>query len=107
MGTRVPHVSLKTPRIAGLCVNSVSHQIVQFIRVGVGARLVRTTKEVLMIGRRESSHEEITHVAYGIYLERGCEPGRDIEDWLKAEKALSNGAVLQLGKAKATQAGSN
>jgi hypothetical protein len=57
--------------------------------------------------RRESSREEITHVAYGIYLEGGCEPGRDIEDWLKAEKALSNGAVLQIGKAKAAQAGSN
>ena len=57
--------------------------------------------------RGESSKEEITHLAYGLYLERGCEPGRDIEDWLKAEKALSNGAVLQIGKAKAAQAGSN
>jgi hypothetical protein len=55
--------------------------------------------------RRESSHEDITHVAYGIYLERGCEPGRDIEDWPKAEKALSNGAALQVGKAKVGQAG--
>ena len=57
--------------------------------------------------RRKSSEEEITHLAYGLYLERGCEPGRDIEDWLKAEKVLRNGAVLQVGKAKAAQAGSN
>jgi hypothetical protein len=57
--------------------------------------------------RRESSKEEITHLAYGLYLERGCEPGRDIEDWLKAEKVLRNGAVLQVGKTKAAQAGSN
>jgi hypothetical protein len=90
-----------------LCVNLVSYQTVAFIRVGVGAPRVRTTKEVSMNERRELSHEEITHVAYGLYLERGCEPGRDIEDWFKAEKVLRNGAVLQVGKAKTAQAGSN
>jgi hypothetical protein len=73
---------------------------------GVGAPLVRTTKEVSMNERRELSHEEITHLAYGLYLERGREPGRDIEDWLEAEKVLRNGAVLQVGKTKAAQAGS-
>jgi len=57
--------------------------------------------------RRESSQEEITHLAYGLYLERGCEPGRDIEDWLKAEKVLRNAVVLQTEKTKAAQAGSN
>jgi hypothetical protein len=57
--------------------------------------------------RGESSKEEITHLAYGLYLERGCEPGRDIEDWLKAEKVLRNGADLQVGKTKAAQAGGN
>ena len=78
-----------------------------FIRVGVGAPLVRTTKEVSMNESRESSKEEITDLAYGLYLERGCEPRRDIEDWLKAEKVLRNGAVLQVGKTKAAQAASN
>jgi len=67
---------------------------VAFIRVGVGAPLVQTTKEVPMSERRESSKEEITNLAYGLYLERGCEPGRDIEDWLKAEKVLRNGVLL-------------
>ncbi|HYW36910.1 MAG TPA: DUF2934 domain-containing protein [Terriglobales bacterium] len=47
-----------------------------------------------MSERRESSKEEITNLAYGLYLERGCEPGRDIEDWLKAEKVLRNGVLL-------------
>jgi hypothetical protein len=57
--------------------------------------------------RRESSKEEITHLAYGLYLERGCEPGKDIEDWLKAETVLRNGAVLQAEKTEAAQAGNN
>ena len=60
-----------------------------------------------MNGPKDSSKEEITHLAYGLYLERGCEPGRDIEDWLKAENVLRNGAVLKGGKTKAAQAGSN
>jgi hypothetical protein len=48
--------------------------------------------------RRELSEAEITHLAYGLYLERGCEPGKAIEDWLKAETALRNGVVLQVRK---------
>jgi Protein of unknown function (DUF2934) len=56
---------------------------------------------------RESSKEEITHLAYGLWLERGCQPGRDIEDWLKAENVLRNGEVRNGGKTKAAQAGSN
>jgi hypothetical protein len=27
--------------------------------------------------------------AYEIYVERGSEPGRDLEDWLRAEKELT------------------
>ena len=107
MGTQVPHGLLKTPRIARFASIACRTKTVAFIRAGVGAPRVRTTKEVSMNERRELSHEEITHVAYGLYLERGCEPGRDIEDWLKAEKVLRNGAVLQVGKTKAAQAGSN
>jgi hypothetical protein len=33
--------------------------------------------------------EEIRHRAYEIYLERGEQPGRDVEDWLQAERELS------------------
>ena len=32
--------------------------------------------------------EEIKRRAYEIYLERGEEPGRDLEDWLHAEREL-------------------
>lgn len=35
------------------------------------------------------SPEEIATEAYYIYCERGCQGGRDIEDWLEAERRLS------------------
>jgi len=33
--------------------------------------------------------DEIAAEAYNIYCERGCEQGRDMEDWLEAERRLS------------------
>jgi len=35
------------------------------------------------------SSEQIEARAYEIYLERGRQDGRDVEDWLAAEKELS------------------
>jgi len=35
------------------------------------------------------SREEIERRAYEIYEERGCEGGRELEDWLAAERELS------------------
>ena len=32
--------------------------------------------------------EEIRERAYQIYLDRGCEDGQDLEDWLEARRAL-------------------
>ncbi len=32
--------------------------------------------------------EEISGLAYTIYLERGGEPGHDLDDWLQAEREL-------------------
>jgi hypothetical protein len=38
----------------------------------------------------DSTHErEIRCRAFEIYLERGGEPGRDLEDWLQAERELT------------------
>ena len=34
--------------------------------------------------------QEIRRRAYEIYLERGEEPGRDLEDWLQAERELAS-----------------
>jgi Protein of unknown function (DUF2934) len=46
-----------------------------------------------MIELREPAKDEITHRAYALYLMRGCEQGRDVEDWFKAEKELSEESV--------------
>jgi Protein of unknown function (DUF2934) len=60
-----------------------------------------------MTERREPSREDIARLAYELYLQRGGEPGRDIEDWVKAEKVLSDKPVAEPAKTKAAQAGRN
>jgi hypothetical protein len=37
--------------------------------------------------------EEIRRRAYQIYLERSEQPGRDLDDWLQAERELEGGAL--------------
>ena len=37
--------------------------------------------------------EQIRRRAYEIYLERGKQPGRDLDDWLKAERELERGVL--------------
>ena len=46
-----------------------------------------------MFELREPATDEITHRAYALYLMRGCEQGRDVEDWVRAEKELSDESV--------------
>jgi hypothetical protein len=51
-----------------------------------------------MIGRMKPSREEIARRAHELYLQRGGEPGEDVEDWVKAEeelKALENKASME------------
>lgn len=38
-------------------------------------------------------HEEIRRRAYEIYLERGGQPGHELDDWLQAERELEGGLV--------------
>ena len=37
--------------------------------------------------------EEIRRRAYEIYLERGEQPGRDLDDWLQAGRELKRGVL--------------
>jgi hypothetical protein len=67
----------------------------------------QTTKEVAMIERKELSKEDIAHRAYQMYMQRGGEPGRDIEDWFRAEKELIGESVAAPAKATAATAGRN
>jgi hypothetical protein len=39
-------------------------------------------------------HEEIRRRAYEMYLERGEQPGRELDDWLQAERELKRGRFL-------------
>ncbi len=60
-----------------------------------------------MIERKELSKEDIAHRAYQMYMQRGGEPGRDIEDWFRAEKELTGESVATPAKATAASAGRN
>ena len=57
-----------------------------------------------MIDRREPSREEIARQAYELYVQRGGEHGKDVEDWVRAEKELRDESVLAQVKTKPTQA---
>ena len=48
------------------------------------------------------TQEDIARRAYEIYLERGGAPGRELEDWARAERELAqkNGHVRRKGEAK-------
>jgi hypothetical protein len=37
---------------------------------------------------REPTHDEVARRAYEIYVSRGQEPGRHVEDWLQARREL-------------------
>jgi len=47
-------------------------------------------QEAAVLALKEPVKDEITHRAYALYLMRGCEQGRDAEDWAMAEKELSD-----------------
>jgi|HubBroStandDraft_2_1064218.scaffolds.fasta_scaffold03097_5 hypothetical protein len=40
-----------------------------------------------------SREEKIRRRAYEIYLERGEQPGREMEDWIQAERELERGVL--------------
>jgi len=42
----------------------------------------------------EPNHDEIRRRAYEIYLEGGCLPGRELDDWLRAERELRKVALF-------------
>jgi hypothetical protein len=51
----------------------------------------------------QPSVEEITRRAYGLYLERGSEHGSDVQDWVRAEKELSDASVAGQAKTQIAQ----
>ena len=58
-----------------------------------------------MIVRKELSRENIALRAYELYTKRGCEPGKDVDDWVRAEEELSAETTVTPTKARATHPG--
>ena len=54
-----------------------------------------------MFGRREPSGEEIARRAHELYLQRGGNDGKDVEDWVRAEEELSEEPVMGPAKTRA------
>jgi hypothetical protein len=46
-----------------------------------------------MIQDKKTMRDEIARRAYALYLMRGCEHGKDVEDWVKATKELTDEPV--------------
>jgi hypothetical protein len=57
--------------------------------------LVEKTKEPEMLERREPSEEGIARRAHELDLQRGGAQGKEVEDWVGAEKDLSDKSVVR------------
>lgn len=55
-------------------------------------------------GNKRPTDEQIAQRAYEIYIARGAEEGREIDDWLTAEKELSRQAFPSSETLRATPA---
>lgn len=67
-----------------------------------GPRLIRKTRVAAPRGPAAGLHELIALHAYWLFLARGCVHGRDLDDWLTAERELLES---QAAAAPATKAG--
>ncbi len=56
-----------------------------------------------MTERKKLTTQEISDRAYELYLQRGSGPGRDIEDWIQAERELKVDVVIAQVKTKAAR----
>jgi hypothetical protein len=57
-----------------------------------------------MIEQRELSTEEIARRAHELYVQRGGEHGKDVDDWVAAEKELTIKPVVGPAMTRAAQA---
>ncbi len=62
-------------------------------RKSVVKAIVKNDKENRTTSLLDTSdiQEAIRFKAYELYLERGCAPGGDVEDWLMAERLILQG----------------
>ena len=60
-----------------------------------------------MIEHKEISKEDIAHRAHELYVRRGSQPGKDVEDWVRAEKELTGEVTVASAKTMTALAGRN
>jgi hypothetical protein len=48
---------------------------------------------------------EMAHLAYELYVSSGCKEGRDLDNWLEAERILSAKEELELERKSVLKAG--
>lgn len=53
-----------------------------------------------MVQRQEVLRDGIARRAYEIYVQRGGEHGKDVEDWVRAEKELGDEPVVGAAKTR-------
>jgi hypothetical protein len=58
-----------------------------------------------VVEHKELSKQEISDRAYQLYLQRGSEPGRHVEDWVLAEQELTIEVITPQTKTKAASSG--
>jgi hypothetical protein len=54
------------------------------------ANCMKTTSALMKrgSGSRTPDQDQIAAAAYNLYLQNGCQPGHELDDWLRAEKLL-------------------
>jgi Protein of unknown function (DUF2934) len=68
---------------------------------------VPTIKEIAVIEHKQISREDVAQRAYELYVQRGENPGKDVEDWIRAEKELGTEQVVAPTSTMAVRAGQN
>jgi hypothetical protein len=53
------------------------------------------------------SQQDIAQRAYELYIQRGSKPGKDIDDWVRAEKELGAEALTASARTTVNQIGRN
>jgi hypothetical protein len=64
-------------------------------------------QETVMIECIAISKEDVAHRAHELYIQRGGRTGKDVEDWVKAEKELSTEVIVEPIRAMAARVGRN
>jgi hypothetical protein len=92
--------------LVGIAVSKVATTITMRTQRAIGSepsKAIRSQDKqggFAMFERRAPSGEEIARRAHELYVQRGGEHGKDVEDWVTAEKELSNEPVAEPAKTK-------